>query len=491
MVAARTIGTLVVIVLFFAYLAAANIYVQMTYGNRFGAGSAVPSIQETIRNITNTIAYYAQIAIVIIIAAIAIHMAIKSTRILGVIPFKDVQRHLLLLGPTGAGKTTIAKDVIARAVKKGVKVTILDWKAGAGLTWPRAAGYISSYKVLSSYSDIGKLAACGRAQSTAFAPARRGEYVGFVEGATIVRKINPWDAGGRAPTEKATIAVEMLREITRDIADVSSASATLLLKELAKLYRDRETPTTRDVMDRVEAFLKTAMAERRLAEANMAAALLRRLYWLQIDEERADENVQGSPEVVVYDLSATGSNYLKTLYALSVLTKKYYEAYKRGPSNELAEVVVAEECQNYVRGRRFDDPPSIGERIVNELRAYGVGVVLVCPDPVQIPWHTARDVGALVAIGAQALPDFLEQMRYRYSRRGPTTVGKSNSTFVFHRSKLATVRFKPRPQKPIRLRRVVVEAPTGTRQPRGRYSRVLDGYGPSRADLRHRHRHQQ
>jgi hypothetical protein len=73
--------------------------------------------------------------------------------------------------------------------------------------------------------------------------------------------------------------------------------------------------------------------------------------------------------------------------------------------------LVAEECQNYVRGRRTDDPPSIGERIVNELRSYGVGVVLVCPDPVQIPWHMARDVGGLVAIGSQALPDFLEQMR--------------------------------------------------------------------------------
>jgi len=305
------------------------------------------------------------------------------------------------------------------------------------------------------------LAACGRAQSTAYTPAQRGEYVDYVRGATVVRKVNPWDVGGRNPAEKAAMAVELLREITRDIADVSAPSATLLLKELAKLYRERGTPTTRDVVDRVEAFLKTAMAERRLAEANMSTALLRRLFWLQIDEERADENRQGSPEAVVYDLSSTGSNYLKTLYAISVLTKKYYEGLRRGPS-ELVEVIVAEECQNYVRGRRFDEPPSIGERLVNEMRTYGVGVMLVTPDPVQIPWHIARDVGALIAFGAQALPDFLEHMRHGYSRRGPTTIGKSNSTFVFHRSKLTTVRFKPRPQKPIRLpRKIVSEAPTG------------------------------
>ncbi len=129
MVAARTLGTLIVIFLFFAYIAAANIYLQMTYGQK--AGSAVPSIQETIRNISNTIAYYIQIAVVITIAAIAINIAVKSRRILGVIPFKDVQKHLLLLGPTGAGKTTIAKKVIAMATRRNVKVTILDWKAGA------------------------------------------------------------------------------------------------------------------------------------------------------------------------------------------------------------------------------------------------------------------------------------------------------------------------------------------------------------------------
>jgi hypothetical protein len=300
------------------------------------------------------------------------------------------------------------------AIKRDVKVTILDWK---------------------------------------------GEYVDYVRGATVIRKTNLWDVGGRGSAEKAVIAVEMLREVTRDIADVSSASATLLLKELARLYSEKGIPSTKDVVDRVDRFMQTALTERRLAEANMAAAILRRLYWLQIDEERSDQNIHGSPDVVVYDLSSTGSNYLKTLYSLAILSRKYYEALRRGPVDGLAEVIVSEECQNYVRGRRFDDPPSIGERIVNELRSYGVGVLLITPDPVQIPCHIARDVGALIAIGSQALPDFIEQMRHRYGRRGLETLGKTNSTYIFHRGKLTAVRFKPRPQKPITLK--MVEAPIG------------------------------
>jgi hypothetical protein len=256
--------------------------------------------------------------------------------------------------------------------------------------------------------------------------------------------------------------VELLREVTRDIADISSASATLLLKELVKLY-ERGTPTTKDVVEKLERYMQNALLERRLAEANMAAALLRRLYWLLVDEERPDENVHGNPAVTVYDLSSVGSSYLKTLYSLTVLTKKYYEALRRGPTDELSEITIAEECQNYVRGRRPDEPPSIGERIINELRSFGVGAVLIAPDPVQIPWHITRDVGALIAIGSQALPDFLEQMRYRYGRRGLQVIGETDSTFVYHRSKLAAVRFKPRPQKPITLKasrpKIVEEEP--------------------------------
>jgi hypothetical protein len=42
MVAARTIGTLIVIIMFFGYVYAANVYVQMTYFNKGkAAGPAV------------------------------------------------------------------------------------------------------------------------------------------------------------------------------------------------------------------------------------------------------------------------------------------------------------------------------------------------------------------------------------------------------------------------------------------------------------------
>jgi polynucleotide 5'-kinase involved in rRNA processing len=127
---ARTVATLAVIVGFLIYIYAANVYVAQTYFNRGkSAGTAVPFTQQ-IQQITQTITQYMQIAVIAVLALVTVNIVLKSRKILGVIPFKDVQRHLMLLGPTGSGKTTIAKDIIRRAVGKGVKITVLDWKAG-------------------------------------------------------------------------------------------------------------------------------------------------------------------------------------------------------------------------------------------------------------------------------------------------------------------------------------------------------------------------
>ena len=262
----------------------------------------------------------------------------------------------------------------------------------------------------------------------------------------MIRKTNIWDVGGRTAREKAVLATEMLREITRDIADVSSASSALLLRELIKLY-ERGVPKTIDVVDRLEEFFRTAMMERRLAEANMAAALLRRLQWLVIDEERTAVSLRGSERVVVYDLSQLGSSYLKTMYALAVLTRTYYEAMGNGLTNRLTTLLVAEEAQNYVRSRRFDEPATIGERLVNEMRSFGVGVLMVSPDLEQIPWHMARDVAAVISFGAQAVPDFVRDVLKTHPRQP-----KLGEAIIYHNGRIKTARPPKKPPRTIDLK---------------------------------------
>jgi hypothetical protein len=151
-----------------------------------------------------------------------------------------------------------------------------------------------------------------------------------------------------------------------------------------------------------------------------------------------------------------GSSYLKTLFSLTVLTKKYYEAMRRGPTDELSEIIIAEECQNYVRGRRLDEPPSIGERATYELRGFGIGIVLICPDPELLPQGIVKDVGAIIATSADSLPRFtLERHLLRVSlEEAEKTLKelKRAKAIVYHRGRLHFLRRLPGPLKLLKLK---------------------------------------
>jgi hypothetical protein len=50
----------------------------------------------------------------------------------------------------------------------------------------------------------------------------KGEYVQYIPSATVIRKLsNIWDIPGDSPREKALTATEMIREMSRDVIDIS------------------------------------------------------------------------------------------------------------------------------------------------------------------------------------------------------------------------------------------------------------------------------
>jgi len=54
----------------------------------------------------------------------------------------------------------------------------------------------------------------------------KGEYAVRIAGATIIRKIqNIWDVPGSTPRERALIAVELIREMARDVVEVTPPSS--------------------------------------------------------------------------------------------------------------------------------------------------------------------------------------------------------------------------------------------------------------------------
>jgi energy-coupling factor transporter ATP-binding protein EcfA2 len=355
---------------------------------------------------TSLISLILPILLLLMIIAMTAVAVIRSRRLFGLIPVEELKRHLVILGPTGSGKTTVAKAIIAKVLAKSPKTSliIIDWK---------------------------------------------GEYTSLPM-ATVIRKVDFWNIPAESPREKALVALEMLREISRDVVEISPASSLLLLKILEEEYR-RGTPTTEKLITILEKSAMIASREGKYAESNMYYALARRLYILSVDEERKDENTAGDPMITIYDLSSLPSVHLKVLYGNFILASIYRKAMKtHGKSDGLRTLVIAEEAQNYVRPRRHDELPSLPERLIFELRSFGVGVVLVCPDPELLPAAILRDVGTTIAMSPDSLPRFtLERHLFRASlEEAEDTLKKLKKSrlIIYHNQRLYFLRRLPKPK---------------------------------------------
>jgi hypothetical protein len=140
-------------------------------------------------------------------------------------------------------------------------------------------------------------------------------------------------------------------------------------------------------------------------------------------------------------------------------------------------LLIAEEAQNYIFARRPGELPSMAERTVYELRSFGVGVVLVCPDPELLPAPVLKDVGAVVAMGPDSLPRFaLERYLFRTSlEEAEDTLKKLKKSrmVVYYKNQLHFFRRLPRiPKPPKTLKPRPKGDRMGVTDPGGRSSRA-------------------
>jgi hypothetical protein len=98
----------------------------------------------------------------------------------------------------------------------------------------------------------------------------------------------------------------------------------------------------------------------------------------------------------------------------------------------------------------------MAERIIYELRGYGVGVVLVCPDPELLPSPILKDVGTIITTSPDSLPRFvLERHLFRASlEEAERTLGalKKAKMVVYYAGKLHYLRRLPRPPRELKAR---------------------------------------
>ncbi|MGC9106901.1 MAG: ATP-binding protein [Infirmifilum sp.] len=245
-----------------------------------------------------------------------------SNRFFGKLKIPD--SHILIIGPTGSGKTNTAKVLVEEYVKKGVSVLILDW---------------------------------------------HGEYKGlkrYVPGENLSMNI-------LAGHDK--IDVEFVVDLLSQVFQLTEPQWYFLVKSLKE--RGKDGLKLSYLIEAVE-----DQPSRDYKEFEVKAALLRRLSLLNEGVMGMVLNGDEAPyflfeDNVIVDLSTLPLKY-RGLLALVILKHLYdFSVFARGITGRILHATLIEEAWNIIPYRARWDPPSIGERLFLEVRKFGEQVIAV------------------------------------------------------------------------------------------------------------------
>ena len=263
----------------------------------------------------------------------------------------DLRRHISILGMTGAGKSTTAASIVRQVADAGLPVLVLDWHNEYGAVVTEAGG-----KVVAPGTDD-------------FA-------------------LNPLEASpGVDPVEH----VAMVSDIFSDIYHFTHPQAYMFRNALQKRLNEtpaEEVPTIAALVKTIEAYpLRSAY------DNETKVALLRRL--VPLTQGQSGRALGGSgplrvaellETVVCVELAHMRDVQSRAIFS-DVMLKMIYEEKVRSKA-PLDHVTVVEEARNVAPARKAEDPPTVGERMVSELRKFGEAMIFVA----QFPSHVAAEI---------------------------------------------------------------------------------------------------
>lgn len=263
----------------------------------------------------------------------------------------DLKRHLCILGMTGSGKSTTAMTIVKQVAEAGLPTLVLDWHN-------EYAGVVNEVG--------GKVVAPGKDD---FA-------------------VNPLEVGpGVDPAEH----IAMVSDIFSDVYHFTHPQAYMfrnaLQKRLSECSAD-EVPTVEALVSTIESYpLRSAY------DNETKVALLRRL--VPLKEGQAGKALGGSGALKLEELLGTfvcvelghmRDTQSRAIFCDVMLKMIYEEKVKhKGPLDHLT---LVEEARNIAPSRRPEDPPTVGERMISELRKFGEAMAFVA----QFPSHVAAEV---------------------------------------------------------------------------------------------------
>ncbi len=267
------------------------------------------------------------------------------------IPLADIRRHVSIFGATGSGKSTTAMSLALRLYSLGASVLILDWHGEHSLAVEDAGGRV-------------------------FKP---GNHNGLT--------LNPLSGfTGR----DLGFQVEFITDIFAQVFRFTPPQSYMFREALKAAYRSKITPTVSDLIAELG-----LLPMRSSWDHETRMALMRRLKSFTegacglalsgADSIPRDEIFQG---LVSIDLTNLKDVNNRTIYANILMKMVYDYCVQRGERSGLSHVLFIEEAQNVFPPRRPEDPMTIGERILAELRKFGEGVVVIS----QFPSSVSHDV---------------------------------------------------------------------------------------------------
>ena len=285
---------------------------------------------------------------------------------------EDLKRHMSILGMTGSGKSTTGASVVRQVAEAGIPILVLDWHNEYGSTVSAAGG---------------KVVAPGKDEFS----------------------INPLEVRpGVDPAEH----VAMVSDIFSDIYHFTHPQAYMFRNALQKRLSEtpgEEVPSLGALVKTIEAYpLRSAY------DNETKVALLRRL--APLTQGQSGKALGGSGPLKVEELLNTmvcvELGHMRDVQSRAVfsdvLLKMIYEV-KVARKASLDHVTLVEEARNIAPSRRAEDPPTVGERMISELRKFGEAMVFVAQFPTHVAAEVVKNSGTKI-VHRLAWPDDVELM---------------------------------------------------------------------------------
>jgi len=259
---------------------------------------------------------------------------------------EDLNTHIAIFGMTGSGKSTTASVILSRLVELGIKVLVIDWH--------------NEYRNIVSHKN-----------GLVFTPGKD----------VAPLTVNPLD-----PSLSGDLSEHMslVTDIFTDIFNFTPPQGYMFREALRSTYRRcgyfSEKPSLPPIVSDIVQEIERAPI-RSAYDNETKLALLRRLK--PLTEGQAGKALNGQTtipiedilsDIVSVELGHFKEQEIRKIFT-SIFLKLLYDYRTKEKFSKLQHVTIIEEARNIIPARRPEDPPSIGEKMISELRKFGEGFV--------------------------------------------------------------------------------------------------------------------